>query len=39
MICRPCAQANHADCKERNKNKQGSDCDCQHRVRAKTEPV
>jgi hypothetical protein len=37
MICRDCGDGHHADCQERNKNKQGADCDCQHRVRPKKE--
>lgn len=34
MICSDCrTPEGHAACKERNKDKQGADCDCLHRVR------
>ncbi len=33
MICTNCGLGHHEACKVRNKNKQGADCDCQHRVR------
>jgi hypothetical protein len=33
MICKKCGEGKHGPCKKRNANKQGADCDCQHRVR------
>lgn len=34
MVCKPCGLGLHMPCKKRNENKQGADCDCQHRTRA-----
>ena len=35
MICRDCrTPSGHAACRERNKNKQGADCDCLHRIKS-----
>jgi hypothetical protein len=36
MICRECGHGRHRLCKARNLNKQGSDCDCQHRINEPT---
>lgn len=36
MICKDCTKADHETCKKRNINKQGDDCDCQHRTEVKT---
>ena len=33
MICPDCKVRKHTKCKARNKNKQGADCDCQHRAK------
>lgn len=34
MICVECRNRKHRICDNRNKNKQGKDCDCQHKRNA-----
>lgn len=36
MICKPCNNTKHEECKTRNKGKMYPDCDCQHRTEVKT---